>query len=51
MAGGLGKLRGITKLDSDHVWNGSGAIGSLVIYLEFQIGDQLGSLDPKNVLA
>ena len=51
MAGGLGKLHWITKLDSDHVWNGSGSIGSLIIYLELQIGDWLGSFDPKNVFA
>ena len=33
MAGGPGKLRGTTKPDGDHVWNGSGAIGSSVVYL------------------
>ena len=41
----------MTKLDGDHIWNSSGAIASLVIYLEFQIGDLLRSLDPNNVLA
>ena len=51
MAGGPGKLRGTTKLDSNHVWNDSEVIGSLVLYLELQIGDWLRSLDPKNVLA
>ena len=33
MAGGPGKLRETTKPDDDHVWNGSEAIGSLVVYL------------------
>ena len=51
MAEGPGELRGTTKLDGDHVWNGSGAIGSSVVYLELQIGDRLRSLDPQNVLA
>ena len=51
MAGGPGELRGTTKPDGDHVWNGSGVIWSLVVYLELQIGDRLGSLDPQNVLA
>ena len=51
MAEGPGELRGITKPDGDHVWNGSGAIGSLVVYLELQMGDWPGSLDPQNVLA
>ena len=45
MAGGPGKLRGTTKPDGDYVWNGSGAIGSSVVYFELQIGDRLGSLD------
>ena len=49
MAGGPGELRGTTKPDGDHVWNGSGVIWSLVVYLELQIGDRLGSLDPQNV--
>ena len=39
MAGGPGKLRKTTKPDSDYVWNGFGAIGSLVVYLELPIGD------------
>ena len=51
MAGSLDKLYGTTKPDNEHVWNGSRAIGSSVVYLELQIGDQLGSLDPQNVLA
>ena len=51
MAGGPGKLRGTTKPDGDHVWNGSEAIGSLVVYFELQIGDWLGSLYPQNVMA
>ena len=38
MAGDLGKLRGTTKPDSDHVWNGSGTIKSLAGSLESQIG-------------
>ena len=33
MAGGPGKLRGMTKPDDEYVGNGSGAIGSLVVYL------------------
>ena len=51
MAEGPGELCKTTKLDGDHVWNGSRAIGSSVVYLELQIGDWLGSLDPKNILA
>ena len=50
MAGSLGKLRGTIKPDGDYIWNSSGAIGSSVVYLELQIDDWLGSLDPKNVL-
>ena len=46
MAGGPGKLRETTKPDGDHIWNGSGTIRSLVVYLELQIGDWLGSFDP-----
>ena len=46
MAGGLGELRGTTKLDVGYVGNGSGAIGSAVVALQLQIGDRLGSLDP-----
>ena len=49
MAGGPGKLCGTTKPDGNHVWNGSGTIKGLVVYLEFQIDDRLRSLDPKNV--
>ena len=33
MAGGLGKLRGTTKPNDGYVGNGSGAIGSAVVYL------------------
>ena len=51
MAGGPGELRGTTKPDDEHVWNGSGAIRSSVVYHELQIGDQLGSLNLQNVLA
>ena len=51
MARDPGELRGTTKPDDDHVLNGSGAIGSLVVYLELQIVDRLGSLDLQNVLA
>ena len=46
MAGGPGELRGTTKPDNDHVWNGSGTIEGSVVYLESQIGDPLTSLDP-----
>ena len=46
MAGGPSELRRTTKPDGEYVWNGSGAIQSLVVYLELQIGDWLGSLDP-----
>ena len=49
MAGGPGELHGTTKPDGDHVWNGSGTIVDSVVYLELQIGDRLGSLDPKNI--
>ena len=49
MAGGLGELCGTTKSINDHVRNGSGAIGSSVVYLELQIDNWLESLDPKNV--
>ena len=49
MAGGLGELRGTTKLDGDHVWNGSGTIEGLEVYLESQIDDRQTSFDPKNV--
>ena len=49
MAGGPGKLRGMTKPDGDHVWNGSGMIEGSIIYLETQIGDRLSSFDSKNV--
>ena len=45
MTGGPGKLREITKPDNDHVWNGSGMIEGLVVYLEFQIGGWQISLD------
>ena len=41
----------MTKLDGDYVSDGFGAIRSSVVYLELQIGNQLGSFDPKNVLA
>ena len=51
MAGGLGKLRETTKPDGEHVWNGFGAIESLVVYLELQISDRLGNLNAQNVLA
>ena len=44
-AGGPNKLRGTTKPDGDHVWNGSGVIEGSIVYLELQIGDWLGSLD------
>ena len=33
MAGGPGKLYGTTKPDGEYVGNGSGAIGSAVVYL------------------
>ena len=33
MVGGPGKLREMTKSNAEHVWNGFGAIGSLVVYL------------------
>ena len=33
MAGGLDELRGTTKSDGGYVGNGSGAIGSAVVYL------------------
>ena len=33
MAGGPGELRGTTKPDGEYVGNGSGAIGSVVVYL------------------
>ena len=49
MAGGPGELRGMTKSDSDHVWNGCGMIEGLVVYLETQIDDRLSNLDLKNV--
>ena len=51
MARDLDELHGTTKLDGDHVWNGSRAIGSSVIYFELQIDDRLGSFDLQNVLA
>ena len=51
MTGGPGKLRGTTKHDGDHVWNGFGTIEGSVVYLEPQIDDRLISLDPKNVQA
>ena len=51
MAEGPGELCGTTKPDGEHVWNGFGAIGSLIVYFELQIRDWLGSLDPQNVLA
>ena len=50
MAGGLGELRMTIIPDGEYVGNGSGAIGSLVVYLELQIGDRLEGLDPQNVL-
>ena len=46
MTGGPGKLHKTTKSDGDHVGNGFGAIGSSVVYLDLQVGDRLGSLDP-----
>ena len=49
MAEGPGKLRGMSKPDGDYVWNGSGMIEGLVVYLELQIGNRLGNLDSKNV--
>ena len=49
MAGSPSELRRTTKLDGDYIWNGSETIEGLVVYLELQIGDWLGSLDPKNV--
>ena len=51
MAGVVGELRGMTKLDGNHIWNDFEAIESLLVYLKLQIGDWLGKLDPKNVLA
>ena len=33
MAEGPGELHRTTKPDGEHVWNGSGAIGSSVVYL------------------
>ena len=51
MARGLGKQRRTTKLDGNHVWNSSRAIGSSVVYLELQIGDWQENIDPKNILA
>ena len=45
MAGSPDELHETTKLDIDHVWDGSRAIESLVVYLELQIDDRLGSLD------
>ena len=45
MAGDPGELRETTKPNGNYVWNGSGAIGSLVVYLELQIGNQLGSFN------
>ena len=33
MAGGPGELRGTTKPDVEYVGNGSGAIGSTLVYL------------------
>ena len=51
MVGSLGELRGTTKLNGDHVWNGSETIGSSVVYLNLQIANRLGSLDPQNVKA
>ena len=50
MAGDPDELHEMTKPDGDHVWNSSGAIGSLVVYLELLIDDWQGSLDPQNVL-
>ena len=49
MAGGPGELCRTIKPDGDYIWNGSGAIEGLVVYFELQIGDLLGSIDPKNV--
>ena len=49
MAGGPGKLRGTTKPDNDYVWNGSGMIEGLVVYLKSNIGDWLTTVDLKNV--
>ena len=49
MAEVSGKLRRTTKLDGNYVWNGSRIIEGLVVYLELQISDWLGSLDLKNV--
>ena len=42
MTGSLGELHGTTKPDGDHVWNGSGAIWSLVVYLVTPVDDRLG---------
>ena len=49
MVGGFGKLCGTIKPNDDHVSNGSRTIKSSVVYFETQIGDQLPSLDSKNV--
>ena len=45
MTGGPGELRGTTKPDGDHVWNGSGTIEGSVVYLETQIGDRRTALN------
>ena len=49
MAGGPSKLRGTTKPDDDHVWNGSGIIEDLASSLESQVDDWQTSFDSKNV--
>ena len=49
MARGSGKLRGITKIDGNYIWNSSGTIEGSVVYLELQIRNWLESFDPKNV--
>ena len=49
IAKGPSKLHKMIKPDSYHVWNGSGAIEGLVVYLELQIDDWLWSLNLKNV--
>ena len=49
MARGPGKLRGTTKSNDDHIWDGFGIIKGLVVYLEIQIGDWLTQFDPKNI--